>query len=219
MAKEFAVIGLGRFGSSLAATLTRLGAEVLAIDVDEEQVRNLASVVTQAVQADATDKNVLQELGIRNFDVAIVAMSAFEASLLVTLYLKEFGARRVVVKAASEVHGKILQQIGADSVIFPEKDMGERLAFSLVSGSVIDHIELADDYTVAEIVIPPALAGKTLRNLDMRNRFGLTVMAIKRSGIVNMSHSPDQALHEGDILVAIGPTHGVQRLNEIFERG
>jgi trk system potassium uptake protein TrkA len=219
MTKQFAVIGLGRFGSSLAATLAKLGAEVLAIDMDEERVRALVPVVTQAVQADATDEDALKDLGIRNFDVVVVAMKAFEPSLLVTLYLKQNGVQRVVVKAASEVHGKILEKIGADTIIFPEKDMGERLAFSLISGSVIDHIELSPDYSVVEIVVTGALAGRTLRDLNLRNRMGLTVVAIKREEDVNVFVSPDEPLREKDVLVAVGPNEGVQKLNKLIERG
>jgi trk system potassium uptake protein TrkA len=219
MAKQFAVIGLGRFGGSLAATLSRLGAEVLAVDVDEERVREMASIVTQVVQADATDERVLKDLGIKDFDVAIVAMSAFEASLLVTLHLKQMGVAKVVVKAASDVHGKILEKIGADSVVFPEKDMGERLAFSLISGSIIDHIELSDDYSVIEIVVTAALAGRTLRDLNLRNRMGLTVVALKRNQNVSVFVSPDEPFREGDILVALGPNEGVAKLNKMIERG
>lgn len=219
MAKQFAVIGLGRFGGSLAATLSRLGAEVLAVDVDEERVREMASIVTQVVQADATDERVLKDLGIKDFDVAIVAMSAFEASLLVTLHLKQMGVAKVVVKAASDVHGKILEKIGADTVVFPEKDMGERLAFSLISGSIIDHIELSDDYSVIEIVVTAALAGRTLRDLNLRNRMGLTVVALKRNQNVSVFVSPDEPFREGDILVALGPNEGVAKLNKMIERG
>lgn len=219
MSKQFAVIGLGRFGTSLAITLSRLGAEVLAVDVDEERVRAVAPLVTQAVQADATDESTIRDLGLRNFDVAVVAMSAFEASLLVTLYLKQAGVKQVIVKAASDVHGKILERIGADKVIFPEKDMGERVAFSLITGSVIDHIELSDEYSVVEIVVARGLAGKTLRNLDLRNRMGVNVVAIKRRDTVNVFVNPDEPLREGDILVAIGPNEGVQRLSEIIEKG
>ncbi|MEX0974265.1 MAG: TrkA family potassium uptake protein [Bacillota bacterium] len=219
MAKQFAVIGLGRFGSSLASTLAKMGHEVLAVDIDEDRVRELASTVTQAVQADATDEEALRDLGIKNFDVVVVAMKAFEPSLLVTLFLKQMGVAKVIVKAAGEVHGRILEKIGADTIVFPEKDMGERLAYSLVSGSVIDHIELSDDISVVEIVVTGALSGRTLRDLNLRNRMGLTVVAIKRNKNVNVFVSPDEPLHEGDILVAVGPNEGVQKLSKLAERG
>lgn len=189
------------------------------IDVDEERVRLMAPIVTQAVQADATDESALKDLGIKNFDVVVVAMKAFEASLLVTLHLKEAGVGRVVAKAANEVHGKILAKIGADTVVFPEKDMGERLAFSLISGSVIDHIELSDDYSVVEIVVTGDLAGRTLRDMNLRNRMGLTVVALKRDHNVSVFVSPDEPFREGDVLIAMGPNEGVQKLNKLIERG
>lgn len=219
MAKQFGVIGLGRFGGSLASTLAKMGHEVLAIDLDEDRVREMATTVTQAVQADATDEDTLRDLGLKNFDVVVVAMKAFEASIMVTLHLKELGVAKVVVKAASDVHGKILERIGADTVIFPEKDMGERVAYSLVSGSVIDHIELSEDISVVEIVVSKGLSGKTLRDLNLRNRMGLTIVAIKRNHNVNVFVSPDEPLREGDILVAVGPNEGVQKLGKITEKG
>ncbi|HHY11267.1 MAG TPA: TrkA family potassium uptake protein [Firmicutes bacterium] len=219
MQKQFAIIGLGRFGSSLARTLAKLGAEVLAVDLDPEKVRAIAPVVTEAVEADATSQSVLTELGVKNFDVAVVAISGFEASLLVTLYLKQLGAGQVVVKAASDVHARILESVGADTVVFPEKDMGRRLAYSLVSGSVIDYIELSEDYGVIEIAVQGALVGRTLRNLDLRNKMGFNIVAIKRDNQVNMYVNPDEPLHETDVMIAIGPNDGIRRLNEILERG
>ena len=173
----------------------------------------------EAVEADATSESVLNELGFKNFDVAIVAISGFEASLLVTLYLKQLGVKQVVVKAASDVHGRILESVGADTVVFPEKDMGQRLAYSLVSGSVIDYIELSKDYGVIEIVVKEALVGRTLRNLNLRNRMGLNIVAIKRHNHVNIYINPDEPLQEDDVMIAIGPNDGVKRLNDILERG
>lgn len=219
MLKQFAIIGLGRFGSSLARTLAKLGAEVLAVDLDAEKVRQIAPVVTEAVEADATSESVLAELGVKNFDVVVVAISGFEASLLVTLYLKQLGVRQVMVKAASDVHGRILESVGADQVVFPEKDMGRRLAYSLVSGSVIDYIELSEDYGVIEIGVQGGLAGRTLRGLDLRNKMGFNIVAIKRNNHINMYINPDEPLHEEDVMIAIGPNDGIQRLNEFLERG
>lgn len=219
MAKQIAVIGVGRFGGSLAATLTRLGAEVLAVDIDEDRVREIAPRVTTAVQADATVEDNLRDLGLKNFDVVIVAMSAFEASLMTTLQLKEMGCKRVIVKASSDEHGKILEKVGADSVVFPEKDMGERVAFSLISGSVIDHIELSPEYRVFEIEVTGALVGHSLRNLNLRHRMGINVVALKRDDNVQVFIDPDEPLRQGDILVAIGPESGVRKLGDVIERG
>lgn len=219
MGKQFAVIGLGRFGSSVALTLAKLGVEVLAVDVDEGKVESLAPYVTQAVQADCTHENVLEDLGIKNFDVVVVAIRDFEASLLVTLFLKQLGVERVVAKASSDVHGKILSRLGADVIIYPEKDMGERVAYSLVSGSVIDFIDLSPDYGVVEISVTGGLVGKTLRTLNLRHRLGLNVMALKRQDAIKVYLDPDEALEEGDVLVAIGPKDGIQKLNQVLERG
>lgn len=219
MSKQFAVIGLGRFGSSLALTLAKMGHEVLAVDSDEDRVSEICDSVTHAVQADATDEDALSDLGLKNFDVVVVAMKAFEPSILVTLYLKELGCRRVIVKAASSEHARILSKIGADSVIFPEKDMGERVAYSLVSGSVIDYIELSPEISVVEIEVSRKLSGRTLRDLDLRNRMGLTVVAIKRDDNVNVFVSPDEPLREGDVLVAVGSNEGVKKLETLGERG
>lgn len=219
MSKQFAVIGLGRFGRSLAVTLSRLGAEVLAVDVDEERINAIAPFVTESVQADATNERVLKELGMRNFDVVVVAMSAFEASLLTTIALKEAGVKKVVVKAASEVHGRILERIGADTVVFPEKDMGERVAFSLVSGSVIDYIELSPDYGIAEVAVTGSMVGRSLRTLNLRHKMGLNVLAIKRDGAVKVTLDPDEPICEGDVLVAMGPNEGVRQLTRAMEKG
>ncbi len=218
LSKQFAVIGLGRFGRSLAVTLSQLGAEVLAVDVDEERTNAVAPFVTESVQADATNERVLRELGLRNFDVVVVAVSAFEASLLATIALKEAGVRKVVVKAASEVHGKILERIGADTVVFPERDMGERVAFSLVSGSVIDYIELSPDYGIAEVVVTGPMVGRSLRNLNLRHKMGLNVLALKRNGSVDVALDPDEPFREGDVLLAMGPNEGVRQLTGMMEK-
>lgn len=192
----------------------------MAIDKSEERVREVAPRVTQAIVADATDEAVLRELGVRNFDVVICSMGeSLEASLLVTMLLKELGARRVVVKAASEVHGRILTKVGADVVVYPERDMGKRLAYSLLSGSIIDSIELSSDYRVVEVVVSGGLVGKTLRGLNLRNRMGINVMAVKRGALVDVAPNPDYPLEEGDILVVVGPNSGVAKLDQIVERG
>lgn len=219
MRKQFAVIGLGRFGASLARTLGKLGADVLAVDVDPEKVQAIASVVTEAVEADATNEGVLGELGLRNFDVVVVAISEFEASLLITLYLKQLGVNEVVVKAGSDVHGRILESVGADKIVFPEKDMGRRLAYSLVSGSVIDYIDLSEDYGVVEVPVQGPLVGRTLSNLGLRGKFGINIVGIKRNSHVNVYINPEEPLREGDVMIAIGPTDGVQRFSDMLERG
>ena len=146
--KQYVVIGCGRFGSSVAKTLYELGNDVLAIDRNEEIVQEIYEYVTHAVQADVMDENVLKELGIRNFDVVIVSIgSDLEASILATLIAKELGVKVVIAKAQSELHGKVLSKIGADKVIFPERDMGVRVGHNLVSSNILDFIELSPDFS------------------------------------------------------------------------
>ncbi len=203
--KQFAVIGLGRFGTSVARTLTLAGYEVLAIDDDQEKVQEIINEVTHAVQADAKDENALKALGIRNFDVVIVAIGKdIESNILVTVLLKELGVKYVVAKARTDLQGKVLAKIGADKVVFPERDMGIRVAHSLVSSNVLDHIELSPDYSILEVVAPDTLVGKTLRESALRKKFGVTLMAIKRGKDILVSPSADEPIRENDILVAIG---------------
>ncbi|MGB9847072.1 MAG: potassium channel family protein, partial [Desulfotomaculales bacterium] len=150
--KQFAVIGLGRFGSSVARTLAQMGYEVLAVDSDDERVSAISDEVTYAVQVDAMEEEALKSLGLRNFDVVIVAIGQeVKASILVTVMLKEMGVSKVVAKANDELHGKVLQKVGADVVVFPERDMGVRLAHALVSRNIIDQIRLSPEYSIAEI--------------------------------------------------------------------
>ena len=141
--RQFVVIGIGRFGGAIAETLSRLGHEVLAIDTDEEVIQKISDKVTHAVAADATDESVLKSLGVRNFDVAVVAIgSDIQSSIMTTLMLKELGIRYVVAKAQNELHARVLMKIGADKIVFPERDMGERVAHNLISSNILDYIEL-----------------------------------------------------------------------------
>ncbi|QGU94966.1 TrkA family potassium uptake protein [Clostridium bovifaecis] len=211
--KQFVVIGLGRFGSSIAKTLYSLGNDVLAIDSDEETIQDIADSVTHAVQVDATDENSLRTLGISNFDVAVVSIgSDVQASIMATLLARELGVKHVIAKAHNELHGRVLKKIGADRVIFPERDMGVRVAHNLVSSSILDYIELSPDYSIAEIASPAEWHGKTLKELNMRSQYGINVMALKRNNEVNVSPSAEDVIEKGDIIVAIG---GIEELNEL----
>src|SRR4030042_882751 len=173
--RQFAVIGLGRFGASVAKTLAEKGYQVLAIDVNEHTVQDIVDEVTQAVCLDATDEKALRAVGIENVDVAIVGMgSNLEASILITLSLKEIGVREIVCKAVNEDHKKVLEKIGATKVIQPEKEMGVRLANSLVSSSVVEHIELSNESSIVELISPKDFIGKSLREIDVRAKFRVT---------------------------------------------
>lgn len=210
--KTFAVIGLGRFGSSVAQTLAMMGHEVLAVDMSEERVQDMSQLVTHAVIGDATDENFLKDIGIRNFDVVITAIGQQEQSnVLVTMQAKELGAKYVVAKATSDIYGKILEKIGADRVVYPERDMGERVAHNLVDNNILDYIELSADYSIIEFVAPAKMAGKTLKELDLRARFGVTLVVIKRSGHINASPGADDKIEENDVLVLIGDNTSLEK--------
>jgi trk system potassium uptake protein TrkA len=213
--KQVAVIGLGRFGSSVARTLAESGCEVLAVDVDEARVKAIADGVTDAVRANALEEEALRSLGLRNFEVVVVAIGhEVEASILVTVLLKEMGIPKIVAKAQDELHGRVLQKVGADIVVFPERDMGVRLAHTLLSRNVIDEIQLSTDYSILEMVAPHRFLGRSLKELELRQRFGLTVLAIRREDRIIVSPDPDQTLEERDILVALGQPEKLERLNE-----
>lgn len=211
--RQFVVIGLGRFGSSIAKTLYSLGNDVLAIDADEDVIQNIADSVTHAVQADATDENSLRTLGISNFDVAVVTIgSKVQASIMAALLAKDLGVKYILAKAHSELHAKVLKKIGVDRVIFPERDMGVRVAHNLVSTNILDYIELSSDYSIAEIASPEEWYGKTLEELNMRSKYGINVMAIKKNHEVNISPSAEDVIEPDDIVVAIG---GIEELNKL----
>lgn len=214
--KQFVIIGLGRFGTSVATTLYSLGNEVLAIDTDEEVVQSISDSVTHAVQADATDEATLRSLGIRNFDVAVVTIgSNVQSSIMVTLLVKELGVKFVIAKAQNELHAKVLYKIGADRVVFPERDMGVRVAHNLCSSNILDYIELSSDYSIMEITAMKEWENKTLRDLNMRSKYGVNVMAIKRGSDINVSPYADDEIIPGDVLVVIGGTEQLKTL----ERG
>jgi len=214
--KQFAVIGLGRFGASVATTLHKMGYEVLAIDMDEERVQEFSNEVTHVVQADTTDEDSLKALGIRNFDVVIVAIGAdIQANILTTLQLKELGVPHIVAKANSRLHGKMLEKLGADRVVYPERDMGQRVAHNLVSSSVMDYIELSPDLNIMEISVPQTLVGKTLAGTDLRAKHGINVVAIKRGDDIIVPPRPSEKIMAEDVLVVVGNIKSIQRLEEL----
>lgn len=179
--KQFVVIGLGRFGSSIARALSEMNFEVLAIDKNEALVTSMENVVSQAVVLDATDEKSLKELGVQEFDTAIVSMGeTIEDSIMITLTLKELGVKQVIVKAQNDLHSRILKKVGADRIIIPEREMAEKLAQSLASPKIFDFIEVSDTYGIVEMVVPKKFANKTLTELQLRDKYGVSVIAIKR---------------------------------------
>ena len=211
--KQFVIIGLGRFGSSVAKTLYALGHDVLAIDYNEDLVQEISDSVTHAVQMDATDENALRTLGLRNFDVAVVTIGAnIQASVMATLLVKDMGIKYIIAKGNSDLHAKVLYKIGADRVILPEKDMGVRVAHNLVSSSILDYIELSPDYYIIEIESPKEWYGKSMKELSLRSKYGINVMAIKRNNEVNISPDADDVINKDDIVVAIGSAEDLTKL-------
>lgn len=203
--KQYVVIGLGQFGSSVARTLYSLKNQVLAIDSNEEAVQGISNSVTHAVQVDATDEMALKSLGIRNFDAAIVAIgSNIQDSIMTTLVVKELGVKYVVAKAQNEMHAKILYKIGADKVVLPERDMGIRLAHNIFSSNILDYIELSPDYSIMEISAMKEWEGKSLRDLNLRKQFGVNVVAIKNGTDIRIPRAADEEIYPEDKLVIIG---------------
>jgi trk system potassium uptake protein TrkA len=212
MKKQFAVIGMGRFGSSVAKSLYNLGFEVLAIDSSEEKTQDVVNVVTHAIQADSTDEEALKAIGIRNFDVVVVAIGQdIQSSILTTLILKDLGVPTLIVKAQNELHGKVLNKIGADKVIFPERDMGQRVAHHLISPNILDFIELSDDYSIVEIKATSRMIGKSLKDLDIRAKYGCNVMAIKTNNKMNIAPHANDLIQSDDILVVVGENKDLKK--------
>ncbi|HEY9581720.1 MAG TPA: TrkA family potassium uptake protein [Savagea sp.] len=205
MKKEFAVIGLGRLGGSIVQELVALGASVMAIDIDSEKVDEFAQIATQAVVADTTDESVLRSLGIRNFEHVVVAIGEnIQASILTTLILKEIGVPRITVKAQNDHHEKVLLKIGADQVVHPERDMGRRMANNMLSNNILDYLELSDEYSIVEVQANRELVGHTLIDLDIRAKYGINIVAIKRDHHLLVSPQAIERIKDGDILVVIG---------------
>ncbi len=213
--KSFVVIGMGRFGSSIAKELYKHGNEVMVIDENEELIQDIADDVTHAVVGDAADEAVLRSLGLRNFDVAIIAIGAnLEASILVTVLLKEQGIKYILAKAQNELHGTILKKVGADRVILPEKDMAVRVANQLVQSNMLDYIALSTEYSIAEIKVPENWVGKTLKELDIRVHYGINIMAIKSDDGINISPMGEDIIGEDDLIVVIGTDKEIANINK-----
>lgn len=215
MKKEFVVIGLGRFGGSIVRELIEQDADVMAIDKDSERVDEFSAIATQAVVADTTDETVLKSLGIQNFDHVIVAIGEnIQASILTTLMLKEIGVKKITVKAQNDYHAKVLDKIGADKVVHPERDMGIRIAHNILSNNVLDYLELSDEHSIMEIKANQKLAGYTLIGLDIRARYGINIVAIKRGGDIIVSPQADMEIEQEDILIIIGSDADINRFEK-----
>jgi trk system potassium uptake protein TrkA len=227
--RQFVVIGLGRFGSSIARALSAMDFDVLAIDKDESLVKAMEGVVSQAVVMDATDEKSLRELGVQDFDTAIVSMGeTIEDSIMITLTLKELGVKQVIVKAQNDLHSRILKKVGADRITFPEREMAEKLAQSLASPKIFDFIEVSDTYGIVEMVVPKKFANKTLTELNLRDKYRVSVIAIKRKlpyskpdgttdfreEVIIGPGGSDETI-SGDVLILLGRNEDLDKIRKL----
>jgi trk system potassium uptake protein TrkA len=228
MARQFAVIGLGRFGYSVAETLIKKGYEVLAIDSDEAKIEAVSDFATYAVQCDATDERALKAVSVQNVDVAVVSIGEnIEASILIVMTLKELGVKEIMAKAVTRLHGKILTNMGVTEVIYPERDAAIRLAHRLIAPNVLEYLELAQGYSIEEIEVPGQFVGKPLREASIRTTYGINVIAIKRrvtklvrgewQNVEEMNVNPDaeDILQKGDVMVIVGKEEDLDRLSKL----
>ncbi|MCB0080863.1 MAG: TrkA family potassium uptake protein [Caldilineaceae bacterium] len=211
-AKQFLVVGAGRFGAAVATTLYELKHEVVVIDEDEEAIENIMDKVTHALIADATDEATLRKIGCSNFDAIIIAIGEnFEANILATVAAKSLGAQHVISKAKDLLSARVLERIGADMVIRPEHDMGVRLAGQLSSPTVIDALEMGDGHEVIEVEISAKLCGR-LAELRLPNRFGVQVITVSRNGEITVSPHADFVLQDGDMVLLVGHSEAIDKL-------
>lgn len=215
MKKQFLVIGLGRFGASVAGTLTEAGHSVVGIDQSEDRIQRVSEEIADAIKCDATDADILESMGISDYEAVIVCIGEkyIQNSILVTLLLKEKGAKKIIAKAGTKTQGRVLSKVGADIIVYPEKDMGERVARSLVSSNIIDFLRVSPDVSIIEIPVPETIVGKNLIELNLRHRYGVTIISIKNSKNKIMS-PPDTnyKFQKDDVLTLIGEDKLLRKL-------
>lgn len=220
MRQTYAIIGLGRFGGALLETLVANGQDVLGIDINEEHVNDYRDIATQVVIADAQEDDVLRKLDIASFDHVIIAIGHnMQASILATINAKDLGAKNVIAKAENRIHLRVLTKIGADFVVQPEREMGERIGRKLLAPNMLNFIELSDDYSMAEVqIVNPAFAGKTLSELKIRKKFGLNVIAVRHDGEVIVAPEASYRVHHLDILSVVGPKDMVDDFDQMTNK-
>lgn len=212
--KSFCIIGMGRFGQSLAMCLTRKRHQVLILDDDEDDINAIADYVTDAAYGDLTSEKFLKNSGVANYECAIIAISGrLNDSIIITLLLKDMGIPKVIVRADSDMDGRVLKKIGADMVVYPEREMGDRLAYVLDKDNVMEYIQFSDEYSIVEIPVPTDWIGKDLIELNVRNRYGINVIAVRSSsGKMNISPSPKLPFTDGDSVTVIGSNKSIDKL-------
>lgn len=213
--QQFAIIGLGRFGRAVCSTLYNLGYEVLGTDIDKKRVNQILNdkLATHALQMDSTELGALKQAGIFEFETVVVAIGNYvQESIITTLNLKEAGVPYIVAKASSEIHSKLLQKVGADYVVYPEYEAGCALARSLTKQSILDRFDLDPDHSIVEIIVPDQFHGKTIAELQIRNRFGLNLLAIIQDGKFEINPEPTRYLEPGSVMVVVGCNKDINRL-------
>lgn len=215
MKRDFAIIGLGRFGGSICEELAMKGMNVLAIDRSEQRINEFKNIATHAIILDATDEDALKEIGIEEVDHVIVAIGDdIQASILTTVILSDLNVKKITVKAMNDYHEKILRKIGADQIVHPERDMGKRLAHSLISNNILDYLELSDHHSIVEIRASHKMIGKNLIELDVRKKYGCNVVGIKRKNDMNVSPRASETITAEDILIIIGSNTDIDKLEK-----
>ena len=216
--RQVAVIGMGRFGSSVARTFFQIGYEVLAIDRSEDRISfaNSNHIATQAIQLDATDPIALKQAGLGSFGVVVIGIgNYFAESVLATLNVKGLGCPRVIAKAVSTIHGEVLEKVGADQVVYPEAEMGRTLALRLTATGLLESLELDTEHSIVEMVAPGPITGQTLKELDLRARYGVSVLAIQHHGKFNVNPLPSDRIEEGEVVVLIGANRDLEKLTQM----
>jgi trk system potassium uptake protein TrkA len=215
MKKQFLIIGLGRFGASIARTLSKSGHDVIGIDSKEDRIQRVASEINDAIKCDATDAEILESLGISDFDATIVAIGEnyIQNSILVTLILKEKGAKKIIAKAGTQTQGRVLSKVGADIIVYPEKDMGERVAKNLISANVLDYLEVAPNISIIEIMVPKMMIGHNLVDLNLRHKYGITIISV-RNNLNELKTPPDinYVFQPDDVVTLIGENKILKKL-------
>lgn len=214
--KQFLVAGLGLFGTSVALTLQQMGYEVYALDSEEGLVQDLSTQLNYVVCGDASDRKTLQSLPLEDIDVAVVAIGNVERNMMCTMLLKELGVKQVVAKAINNLHGAMLNKIGADKVVYAERDMGERVAHNLISAGVMDYIELSGEISIMSLSIPTEFVGKNLIESDLRRRYDVNVVAIKRDGRTMVNPKAQEVFQPEDEIIVLGTHEGVKRMGVDF---
>lgn len=213
--KEFVIFGVGDFGMNVAKTLTNSGATVMVVDKDENQLEKIASDVTHSICADATNPEAMKQLGIRNYDGAVVGIGHnLETSALITMQLEEMGVPFIMVKASTDIEGRILTRLGADKVIFPDREMGIRVANDIMNGNYFEAIELSEEYSIVDMMAPSDWVGKNLQQLNIRSRYGISIIGIRGLEETNINPSAEYTLCPQDVLIMLGHNTEIQRLRD-----